>query len=189
METDSIDCLDGLDAAIYYAKELVNIKYGFRERNQADDGAPDFAKNGPPPQRGRITKISNVGLINLIFRKAGVPLPETEKHGIGTVNSYIDVYKERRSLRPYPVGESKYHKDSVQYPVGTLFLREERTKDDAGYIAIKADEHNNLLQSFWVNNIFGLWCPGVNMVYDLEATHDDYLFEYYVLPQDWLKTI
>ena len=56
METDSIDCLDGLDAAIYYAKELVNIKYGFRERNQADDGAPDFAKNGPPPQRGRITK-------------------------------------------------------------------------------------------------------------------------------------
>ena len=150
---------------------LLGIPYRFWDPKVscAGDTGPFYAFNGPLPPLEQIQKeqMNCAGFLNLLCRSLGVPIPGAEEkfyYAGGTV-AWIDHFRRRSCLRPF--------QPWIVYPEGTLLLREYRSIDDQGHIALYMGP----------NSIVHSWPEGGTCF----ATIQPHYYEFVCLPEDWMQ--
>ena len=108
-----------------------------REPLRGDRG-PFWAHDGRPPAANiiRLQGCSCAGLVNLMRRQVGLPVPGIEQKRnryAGGTAYWFEYLKKRRALRPFNISEP--------YPQGTLLLRAFRNEIDQGHLAIIYSDH------------------------------------------------
>lgn len=135
----------------------------------AGDHGPFWAFNGPLPSRKQIEegKLNCAGFVNLICRTLGVPIPGADSNHwyAGGTGAWYDSLKEQGVLQPFL--------SSNVYPEGTLFIRQYKSEEDQGHLAI----------SMGPNRIVHSWPEGGTCYATIQK---DY-YEWVCAPQVWMK--
>lgn len=150
---------------------LLGIPYRFWDPSVscAGDTGPFWAFNGPLPSRKQIEKgqMNCAGFVNLICRSLGVPIPGADANhwNAGGTGAWYESLKEKGVLQPF--------QSSVVYPEGTLLLRQYRSEEDQGHLAIYMGP----------NSIVHSWPEGGSCF----ATIQPHYYEWVCPPQVWMK--
>jgi hypothetical protein len=164
---------------IPYATSLIGCPYGYWSGTAIprDSSTPFYAENSKPPPRSLFEAqgVSCTGLMNLIRRHLGAPVPgvddahEIYPGGTGAWYKFLTPY-----FTPY---------DPTQiYPDGTLLFRPYKDFEDQGHIALVLN--NKTLHSYayvFEPHTTGIVQPGVCVS---EIWHDYYM--YAAPPSAWL---
>ena len=120
-----------------YAASFVGIPYRWwnPEVSCCDKEGPFYASLGSEVPMEVIQKghMNCAGLLNLICRKFGLEIPGAKEeffYAGGTV-CWWDSFKSKGQLQPFD--------PSLIYPKGTILLRQYRSEEDQGHIAIVYD--------------------------------------------------
>ena len=162
------------------ASSLEGIPYGWWGGNDIEPGPPMWSKNEKLPDLRTITSCNCAGLVNLLLRKIGKPIPHSPCCGVGGTGAYVSYYRDTLCVAlPFDI--------RVNYPTGTLLLRDFRDRVDQGHVAVLLDckgPKSRVLQSFAHSS--RTTSPGINSSYTLAESHAGYYYEYAVPPTDWL---
>lgn len=130
-----------MSAAVEYAKTLVGIAYRWwdPEISCCENTGPFWAAGGKavPVEEIRRGQLNCAGLLNVICRWAGKPIPgSVEKHKwAGGTGLWWEFFESFAGTCPYVEGNV--------YPPGTILIRQFREpKEDEGHIAIVYDAEN-----------------------------------------------
>lgn len=172
---DALTTADNVSRALAYGQSLVGTPYGWWFSGPLPAGEPMWTAGGPAPSAAYVRARSTncAGLLNLMLRSVGKPLPSTPAQGVGGTGAY-GAYYARVAKRFDP---------NRNYPAGTLIGRYYRDTYDQGHVAVVLG-NGRVLQSF--ANFRGGAYPGVNTTYTVAQSHAGYFYEYAVLPEDWL---
>jgi cell wall-associated NlpC family hydrolase len=146
--------------------KLVGTKYGSWDGAlPLSRGEPMWRENAPAPPLEEVRAVSCAGLVNLILRSNGIPLPYTDD-SIGGTWAYGIYYK--KVAKPFAL--------LPIYPVGTLIGRYYKNYEDQGHVAILLADRK-ILQS----------CPneGCTDTVLIDDMHSVYEYDYMVYPEDW----
>jgi len=166
-----------------YANKLQGIPYGWWGGNEIETESPMWAVDEPPPSESEITSCNCAGLVNLLLRRIGKPLPTNpfaKEHGKGGTAAYLSYYRDHLAVCEKFDIETKY-------PIGSLLIRGFRDIHDQVHLAVLLDGkgvESRVLQSFALG--YPSTGPGINCNFTLEQSHAGYFYEYVVLPENWL---
>lgn len=150
---------------------LLGIPYRFWDPSVscAGDHGPFWAHNGPLPSKERIQKeqMNCAGFVNLICRSLGVPIPGADAldYYAGGTRVWYEYLREKGVLLPF--------KSWLIYPEGTLLIRDYKTEEDQGHLAIYMGP----------NSIVHSWPEGGSCF----ATIQPHYYEWVCPPQVWMK--
>jgi len=181
--------MNNLQIALDFGIRLIGVPYDYWLGGDNQKDAPMFAYNGEVPNIKDVTSVNCAGLCNLILRSIGKELPFSKKtKTIGGTVAYFEYY------------QNKSYEFSIKhrYPLGTLLMRNYRSMNDQGHLAITLNEKGTkslILQSNVDGEFFKSTKPGVNAIYTLEESNMTLTDEngngcYYdriVLPEDWIE--
>lgn len=148
-----------------YGMSLIGTPYGEWKGGPLTDGSPMWSSDTAVPKL--VDSTSCAGLLNLMFRFAGIKLPVGPDGSVGGTYAYGHHFGQ--------IAES-FDSDK-KYPDGTIIGRRYRNENDQGHVAIIYEDM--LLQS-----IFG---EGVNMKYTMGESHAGWYYEYAVTPHQFRK--
>jgi hypothetical protein len=118
---------------IRYLNQLVGTPYVWWKEGESTVHtlAPFYAKASPVPRIDEIKRLGTncAGLINLLCRKVGTPIPGVSEgdYYAGGTPSWYESLKARGKLHPI---------DDQVYPIGTLLLAEYSNPEWQGHLAI-----------------------------------------------------
>ena len=156
------------------------------------DKAPLWAANKPAPDPDDVDVMACTGLINLMRRIEGLPVPgikENLKYAGGT-GVWYRYLKKKEALLDFDCYSD--------YPKGTLFIRRYKNVEDQGHVAVLYKEskrgslYSNLLYCYAYSSepsSKGTFEPGVTKEDTLGTSHffnNSGYYEHACLPQDWI---
>lgn len=161
--------------ALAYGKSIVGAPFAPWTGGPLQAGAPMWTASGaaPAPATVKAQSANAAGLVNLMLRAVGKPLPSAPVAGTGGTGAYGVFYE--KVAKPFDV--------NVPYPEGTLIGRKYRDVDDQGHLAVILED-GKVLQSFATTS--GATTPGVNTTFTVIQSHAGGYYEYAVMPEDWL---
>lgn len=114
-----------------FAKTLVGKRYKWwtPKVDMTADSAPFWATNDSLPKK--VDALACTGLLNLIMRYLGKPVPGTERRGYkspGGTGIWFYTLKKKGVLQKFD--------PSTSYPEGTLLLRDYHNDNDQGHVAV-----------------------------------------------------
>jgi hypothetical protein len=173
--TSTATLASNVTAAIAYGLSVEGTKYAPWTGGPLQPSAPMWtaAEPAPSPFAVKAQSANAAGLVNLMLRAIGKPLPSDPAAGTGGTGAYGRYYA--KVAKPFDA--------NVPWPEGTLIGRKYRDIGDQGHVAVVL-ANGKLLQSFAMSA--GATTPGVNAKYTIADAVGVYTFEYAVLPQDWL---
>jgi len=124
--------------ALEYAEKLVGIEYRWwnPQKSCCESTGPFYAEQGDEVPVTEIQKgqLCCAGLLNVICRRLGLHIPgAVEKHFYaGGTGMWWDWFEEKSMLQPY--------KEGGIYPKGSILMRQYKSEEDQGHIAIVYDD-------------------------------------------------
>lgn len=135
----------------------------------AGDHGPFWAYNGPLPSRQLIEEqqMNCAGFLNLLCRALGISIPgaDAQDYYAGGTRVWHDYLQQKGILHPF--------QPWLLYPKGTLLLRNYKTEEDQGHLAIYMGP----------NSIVHSWPEGGSCF----ATIQPHYYEFVCLPEDWMS--
>ena len=175
--------------ALAYLDEIVGARYSWWTGGKVPDGAPAWAKNGPPPPPADVrgTSCFCAGVTNLARRAVGLEIPHLGNRDYdGGVVAYLG--STAAAPRGFPrQGYFEKHGRQREFDLKearrpwTLIGRKYRNVEDQGHVAIVLP-NGKVLQSYDT----GGGRPGVNKDVTLERSHSGGYYEVMVHAEDWL---
>jgi hypothetical protein len=166
-----------------YAKSLIGTEYvWWKEGMKMGDAPPFYAKDAPPPPTEEIRKggLCCTGLINLLRRRAGLPVPGVKEGdeypgGIPVWHAYLE---SKKALFPLAT--------NTPLTPGMLLLRAYTDEEDQGHVAIVA-EGGGLLHCYPDHlEMEGRGRHGPGVTLDAEI-HDINYYKFCVKECDWMS--
>lgn len=169
-----------------YAETLIGLPYKWWTPDRKDNDI--FFYDQTIPREEIIKKgINCAGFINLLMRFAGVSFRKSVSKTRGGIVFWYNEFKQRRVLKPFDYNE--------KYPLGTLFLRKYRNKEDQGHVAVfykKYEKDENKLLYGKIIHSHAYDGEGTPLGVDILGYSHFYVegqtgyYEYAIYPQDWL---
>jgi hypothetical protein len=131
-----------------YAEQFLGIPYRWWNPSVSccENTGPFWASEGPEVPIGEVQKgqMNCAGLLNLICRKFGLEIPGAKEKFFyaGGTRCWWLYFERKGLLQPFD--------PLVEYPKGTLLLRDYKSEDDQGHIAFVYDR-TRVLHS-WPDN-------------------------------------
>lgn len=150
---------------------LLDVPYKFWNPNVscAGDHGPFWAHNGPLPSHKAIEEgqMNCAGFLNLLCRSQGISIPGADEkdYYAGGTRVWHDYLQQKGVLHPF--------RPWLLYPKGTLLLRNYRSEEDQGHLALYMGP----------NSIVHSW-PETGSCF---ATIQPYYYEFVCLPEDWMS--
>lgn len=167
---DSIVSENILDR-LKYGFSIIGSPYVWWVGENISSESPFWASDSVPPNSKYVLKngCNCAGLVNLILRDNGIEIPSgLDAKWRGGVKSYVDFF--RKDLVKFD--------SNKKYPIGSLLLRDFRSVDDQGHLAIIIS-NDKLLQSYPEG--------GVSDQISIEDSHNGFYYEYVVMSNIWLQ--
>jgi len=175
--------------ALAYLDGIVDARYSWWTGGHVPDGAPAWARNGPPPQPADVrgTSCFCAGVANLARRVVGLEVPTLGNSNYdGGVVAYFGSTEAapadfpRRGYFEVHGKLRRFDLEEARRP-WTLIGRKYRNVRDQGHVAIVLP-NGRVLQSYDA----GGGRPGVTKDTTLERSHDGGFYEVMVFAEDWL---
>ena len=126
-----------IEQALTYAKTLINIPYRWYDES-ADVFKQDdqfWCGDGPAPSAKTIILedkcIVCTGLINLMRRYIGLPIPQYGEYSGGTV-AWVKYLTETKRIKDINL--------DVKYPAGTLLIKKYKNHEEQGHVAVMLED-------------------------------------------------
>lgn len=166
-----------------YAEKFIDIKYTLWEGDhQTTDQTPHLFYIDYIPDIEYIKKygMNCVGFINILRQKKGNCIPGEGKWRGGT-ESWYNYLNNKNLLEPFDYRKS--------YPIGTLILRNYRSVNDQGHVAVLYKKSNDKYLDDKIIHSYSDNCGGKVGITSLGYSHysiPNGYYEYISLPHDWL---
>ncbi len=172
-----------------YLDKIVGTPYSWWTGGKVPDGAPAWAKNGPPPPAADVrgTSCFCAGVTNLARRAVGLEIPTLGNQDydggvvayFGSTDAAPPVFPRRGYFEVHGK-QRRFALEEARRP-WTLIGRKYRNVGDQGHVAIVLP-NGKVLQSYDA----GGGRPGVNKDATLERSHNGGYYEVMVRAEDWL---
>ena len=182
---------DNVDKLIRFADELVGVKYTGWKGDGSDDHDAFFMVDGVPSTDFlRENGVCCTSFINILRQSIGSKIPESDESCRGGTLFWYTHLKEKGVLNDFDY--------TCDYPIGTLFLRNFRSVDDQGHVAILHSKNKDNPVHLLYSRIIHAYC---DLTHPLGGQVDTTIlgyshfccyggekgyYEYAIYPNDWL---
>lgn len=163
--------INNTERAIAYGLKLVGAPYSWWHGGALGEGPPAWAVDDPAPNPSLVREkgVFCAGVVNLMLRSIGRPIPKNPPYNGGT-GAYGKDYK----LHPFSL--SAVSRDDAVF-------RPYANEEDQGHIAVAlGGAHDKVLQSFAYNT--NTIHPGVNTDYTLVQSNDGGFYKYIIKAEE-----